>query len=312
MKVFSFAVTAVVVVLLSGVIADRVHAQGNTTVQLPTFGVAIDADGVLELKAFPDPDGRLHAARVDAARRALPGDVAKASPRRYVSLERLEQKIKANLLVGRPIDATMAHLAGLQRIEFVFLLPEDGGVVIAGPAEGWAPDAAGRPVGLTTERPTLQLDDLLVALRMFPPGGRDRPFVGCTIDPTPEGLQRLVEFQRQVPRTVPQRSRALVAHKLAAGSTKALGMANVRVFGVPTDSHFAQVLIEADYRMKLIGIGLQPPPVKMMTFIRAVTSARNGGLQRWWFTPNYDAVRITEDRLAMQLVGQGRAVAIGR
>ena len=28
-----------------------------TTVQLPTFGVAVDADGVLALKSFPDPGG---------------------------------------------------------------------------------------------------------------------------------------------------------------------------------------------------------------------------------------------------------------
>ncbi len=43
----------------------------------------------------------------------------------------------------------------------------------------------------------------------------------------------------------------------------------------------------------------------MAKFISSVRSARNATLQRWWFTPNYDCVRVTEDRLAMQLVGQG-------
>ena len=85
----------------------------------------------------------------------------------------------------------------------------------------------------------------------------------------------------------------------------ALGHADVRVFGIPADSSMARDMIEADYRMKLIGIGSQPPPVKMLTFVQALSSARNGGLQRWWFTPNYECVRISDDRLAMELVGQG-------
>jgi hypothetical protein len=86
---------------------------------------------------------------------------------------------------------------------------------------------------------------------------------------------------------------------------EALGMANVRLFGVPADTHFAGVLVEADYRMKLIGIGRESPPVRMVTFASSLRSAQQGGLQRWWFTPNYKCVRVSADRTAMQLVGQG-------
>ena len=32
-------------------------------------------------------------------------------------------------------------------------------------------------------------------------------------------------------------------------------------------THFAQVLVEADYRMKLIGIGLEQPPVRMVSYV---------------------------------------------
>jgi hypothetical protein len=35
-----------------------------------------------------------------------------------------------------------------------------------------------------------------------------------------------------------------------------------------------------------------------------LTSPRQGTLQRWWFTPDYDCVRLAADRLAMELVGQ--------
>ncbi len=36
-----------------------------------------------------------------------------------------------------------------------------------------------------------------------------------------------------------------------------LGMQVITVGGVPASTHFAQVMVEADYRMKLIGIGLE-------------------------------------------------------
>ena len=96
-----------------------------------------------------------------------------------------------------------------------------------------------------------------------------------------------------------------MAAKIAQGTRDSLGMANIRVFGISDKTHFAQVLIEADYRMKLIGIGLERPPVKMLTFSKALKRARSSSLQRWWFTPNYDCVKVTDDRLAMELVGQG-------
>lgn len=280
-------------------------AQSATVVQLPTFGVAVDAEGVLAVKEVRDPGGRLLAARLAAARRDLAADVAAPAKLRYVSLNRLEGAITKNVAAGKPIDDVMQNLAGLQRVQFVICLPESRDVLIAGPAEGWVDNGGGQTVGITTGRPTLRLEDLAVAMRMFPPGRADKPFVGCTIDPTPEGLQRLQQFQRQVPRTVANNAKGQVAAQLAAGMREALGMAKIRVFGAPADTHLAKVLIEADYRMKLIGIGLEKPPVKMVTFLAALRRANSGGLQRWWFTPNYDCVRVADDRLAMELVGRG-------
>ncbi|NIM07565.1 MAG: hypothetical protein GTO53_00005, partial [Planctomycetales bacterium] len=52
-------------------------------------------------------------------------------------------------------------------------------------------------------------------------------------------------------------------------------------------------------------IGLEPPPVKMTTFLSALRSPREGTLQRWWFQPDYDCLKITSDRLAVEIVGQG-------
>src|SRR5207253_10076640 len=77
--------------------------------------------------------------------------------------------------------------------------------------------------------------------------------------------------------------------------------------GSSPQTHFAQLLVEADYRMKLIGIGVEPPPVKMATYIdkASASDVSRSALQRWFFTPNYDCVRVAEDDLAMELVGQG-------
>jgi len=296
---------------LIGFSGDWAHAQPPvlpaTTVQLPTFGISIDADGVVEVKKFTD-DLRLEAERLRAARVGLPADLFKLAPLRKVSLRRLEQQLAADLKAGKT-DEVLLHLAGLRRVQFAFCYPaagdEPGDIVLAGPAEGWMKDAAGRSVGVTMGKPTLLLEDLAVALRAYPPGSRGRPFLGCTIDPRAESLARVQQFQRTIPRSVQPAQRNRVAQQVAQGLQQALGMADVRVFGISPRTHFAQVLIEADYRMKLIGIGAEPPPVKMATFLSALDSPKNGNLQRWWFTPDYDCLRVTEDRLGVELVGQG-------
>ena len=70
----------------------------------------------------------------------------------------------------------------------MFLYPDSGDIVIAGPAEGWFRDISGPVVGLTSGKPVLELQDLIVALRAYPPGQHQDPLIGCSIDPTPEGL----------------------------------------------------------------------------------------------------------------------------
>jgi hypothetical protein len=58
--------------------------------------------------------------------------------------------------------------------------------------------------------------------------------------------------------------------------------------------------------MKLIGIGLETPPVKLVSYVdRAMSSGSINALQRWFFMPDYQCVRQSEDKLAMELVGDG-------
>jgi hypothetical protein len=59
--------------------------------------------------------------------------------------------------------------------------------------------------------------------------------------------------------------------------------------------------------MKLIGIGLEKPGIKMASWTDR--SARSGGsrnaLQRWYFVPDYECLSVSEDELAAELVGNG-------
>jgi hypothetical protein len=277
---------------------------GNTIGGGATSGVAVDAEGVLRRVMVADPTGDLSRQRVQEAITRLDRDVAKRSPLRKVSLTRLERIMKQRLAEGRPIDDAMRHLAGITRLEYVFCYPESGDVVIAGPAEAWAEAPAGRMLGIESGRPVLELQDLIVAMRSFPPGAdRDKPFIYCSIDPTPDGLSRMQQFLQEFGRRATPNDTEFIVHQLR----DKLGLQVITVGGVSAKTHFAQVMVEADYRMKLIGIGLETPPVRLTSYVeRANPSqiARNA-LQRWYFVPEYQCVRVSEDALAMELVGEG-------
>lgn len=201
----------------------------------------------------------------------------------------------------------MRYLAGLQRVRYVFFYPDSRDIVIAGPAEGWMDDISGRIVGLTTGRPVVQLQDLVVALRAYPPGKNGVAMIGCSIDPTQEGLARMQAFLKSTGSNFMAGQEQMVAQYVTQNLPAALGMQVVSVIGVSPKTHFAQVLVEADYRMKLIGIGLERPPVKMVAFVDKVSPAQvsRNALFRWYFVPDYKCVRVTQDKQAMELVGDG-------
>jgi hypothetical protein len=270
-----------------------------------TSGVLVDADGVLQHVTVPDPTGELTRRRIQEAMTRLDSNVAKSSKLRKISLTRLEKLINERLAGGQPIDDVMQHLAGLTRLQYVFCYPESGDIVIAGPAEAWGVAPSGRKQGIQSGKPVLELQDLVVALRAFPPGAnRDKPLIYCSIDPTSEGLTRMQEFLRaygSAPRAFHD------TQFIVSNLQQSLGMQVITVGGVSPKTHFAQVLVEADYRMKLIGIGLENPPVRLKSYVeRANPSqvARNA-LQRWYFMPEYQCVKVSDDALAMQLVGDG-------
>jgi hypothetical protein len=260
-------------------------------------GIAIDADGLLSAKLTPEATDKLSLKRLEAAaKQNLSKDLNRWAPLRKVSLPRLEKFCRKFADDNKHVPHEPHFLAGLQRIDYVFVYPETGDLVIAGPAEGFAPNSVGRVVGITTGRPTLRLDDLLVALRAT----QEKQVIGCSIDPEPENLAEMVAASKQ------NNGAATVA---AIGQryqnlTRILGQQIVTVQGVPADTHFAQVLVEADYRMKLIAVGLEPSKVAGLKSALDLQRPGETLYQRWWFTPRYDALQTTADGHAFHFVGQ--------
>lgn len=300
--ILSLAVMALSLSGLSRALAQTDTSTNDTTNTTGVAGVVVDAEGVLRTRMFNDPSGQLLRQRIAAARATFDPKLTAYSKLRKVSLNRLEQVILEHQ--GTLTDE-MRYMAGLQRVRYVFYYPDSQDIVLAGPAEGWLPDLSGRVVGLTTRRPVVQLQDVVVALRTFSSGGKASVLISCSIDPTQEGLSAMQNFTRSIRLVGPPNANEV--RMIAEGVRTSLGLQMVNITGVSPMTHFAQVLVEADYRMKLIGIGLERPPVKFASYVERAKLgdiARNA-LQRWYFVPDYQCVRQSEDKLAMELVGDG-------
>src|SRR4051794_22470869 len=304
-----YALAALAIGLVSCLHGPRFVQAQNTVGGGATAGVAVDADGVLRRVLANDPTGELAQQRVQEAITKLDRNIAKPSKLRKVSLTRLEKVLKQCLTDGRGIDDAMQNLAGLTRVQYVFCYPQSGDVVIAGPAEAWAKAPNGRMLAIDSGRPVLQLEDLIVALRAFPAEDqKKKPIIYCSIDPTAEGLARMHDFLRQLGGRIGNPAQNPGEEQFVVNNLRErLGMQTITVGGISPKTHFAQVMVEADYRMKLIGIGLEQPPVRLASYVDRARPSQvaSNALQRWYFVPNYQCVRVSEDSLAMELVGDG-------
>lgn len=227
-------------------------------------------------------------------------DVREASNLRLVSLPRLEQHVQGLVAAGQPISDDVASMAGLTEVQFLFVFPETSDIVIGGPAGEWKTDEAGRTVGVSNGRPTLKFDDLVTLSRTFSSGGPG--FFMCSIDPKPEQVKAVQEYAARTklsPKNVGQ-----VTQKLE----DMLGLQNVIVQGVPEDSRVASVIVEADYQMKLIGIGEREGAKGMKSYFDLLSrSERRGAAMdalRWWMTVGYDSIQMSPDRQAFEFSGR--------
>jgi hypothetical protein len=205
---------------------------------------------------------------------------------------------------GKPVVDSMKNLGGLSKIQYVFVYPESQEIVIAGPAEGWQYNEYGMAVGTESGRPVLHLDDLVTVLRTFDNAGRQG--FGCSIDPKAEKIKELKKFAAASQAKGPLDSRSVRgwANKLG----QILGRQDITIYGVPTNSRVSRVLVEADYRMKLIGVGKLDGGSQVPDYFELLAKnpgAASGSVDalRWWMTMNYDEVLHDGDRNTFELRG---------
>ncbi len=261
-------------------------------------GVKIDTEGVLTKPEVSDMRELQQAWQQGLAE--VPADLNKWTDLRFVSLRQLEQQIREAHELGKPVPDSVRFLAGLQRVKYVLVYPESKDIVLAGPAEGWKVNQQGSVVGATTNRPVLNLDDLMVALRVGEQSNRTG--ISCSIDPTPEGLQRM----RQISGRLSARGGPQVA---ARQMEEAVGPQTITVTGVPATSHFARTIVAADFRMKRLAMAFEPAPIAgMPSFLDMIKNRRSGlndMMPRWWLAANYEPLRRDAEGLAWEIRGQG-------
>jgi Protein of unknown function (DUF1598) len=177
--------------------------------------------------------------------------------------------------------------------------------VLARPAGDWKVDVNGRMVSAAAGQPVVRLDDLLTLMRRGA-ATVDSHF-GCAINPREEALaktQAYLASSSQKPIQPGQRKKWL-------GELRdTVGVQDVQIWGVEPASRLARVLVEADYHMKLIGMGLADGVDGVESYLASVRLTANGSpppmsVLRWWFALNYDAIRTSPAEDAFELVGQG-------
>src|SRR5262249_15344210 len=50
-------------------------------------------------------------------------------------------------------------------------------------------------------------------------------------------------------------------------------------------------------------IGVEEPPVRMISYVDRATASSNSALERWYFIPDYNCARVAADKLGLELVG---------
>lgn len=263
-------------------------------------GVFVGAPAVSAAMMLALDNSRLETA-FDLARTANTNrDVRRESDFRLISLPRLEASIRHLQASGQPIPEDMAALAGITAVEFLFVFPDTGDIVIGGPAGNWSRDDAGRSLSTTSGQPTLQLDDLVTLSRTFSNGGRG--FFMCTIDPKPEQVRAVQQLAAST------RLSARNSRQFASQLEETLGLQNVTVMGVPQNSRVASVIVDADYQMKMIGIGRREGAKGMESYFDLAGRAERQGAAmdalRWWMTVGYEAIRTTPGKNAFEFTGR--------
>ncbi|MEX2027516.1 MAG: DUF1598 domain-containing protein [Pirellulaceae bacterium] len=291
--------------IVSTVAVDTWAESGGGQAEIRPFptGVLVNASESLKLlKSDGGPVEPLIRQRPPTVYVA-PTDPRRQVELRYVSLPRLEREIARCQAERQPLDLTMLTLAGLQRVEYVLLYPETGDLVLAGPAGDWRVDESGQILAAESGQPIVRLDDFLVLLRR----GLESPDsdFGCAITPRQESLAATQEYlNKSSARPIAPGRR----DDWLANLRGTLGKQDIEVFGIDRATRVAAVLVEADYHMKLIGMGIEEGVAGVTSYLEMLPASDGPApmsVLRWWFTMSYRAIAASADGNAYAILGQG-------
>jgi len=267
-------------------------------------GVYVDSEGTLKRIETLSNDSLLSGIHDSAKLVSEDQDLSSQSPLRKVSLTRLEKEAQLRWAVGRDPTDAMQNMAGIYEVKYLFIYPTTGEIVIAGPAGPWKANAEGRRVNISTGRPVLQLDDMVVLLRN---AIQDNGKFGCAITPKQQGLKAAQEYlDTTSAKPIHPRQR----DGWLEGLRDAVGQQDITVHGVSPRTRVGQIIVEADYHMKRIGMGLEDGTAGVPSYLEMVTIPPGGSpppmdVLRWWFTLDYRKINITQERDSFALQGPG-------
>lgn len=210
---------------------------------------------------------------------------------RVISLRKLDRALGWRVASGLRTTQEFEHLAGLSRIEYVFIDVANEDVLFAGPAAG-------------ERQATVQgfhLIDLALLIELL--NSRSSP-LGCSIDPTDEGI--LAAQQLLKPAGALKRL-AIDPQKFVGQMQDKIGPHHVRVFGMPANSPAAMALVAADEHMKQLGFGTAHTSVPIESYFDHLDKQADVPAQsliRWWFTFANEPIRANEQQTLFQLPTQ--------
>jgi len=260
-------------------------------------GVSIDADGVVAVASI-EARHQLREHYLKDFKPAAP-ELNQPVEIRKISLRAIEEAVaKTDKQTTYYLPDEIRFLAGIQRIQYIFVYPDANDIVLAGPGEGWKLDENGNYVGVTTGRPVLRLEDLMVAFRSVHDARQGG--ISASIDPSEQGRQKYHQLMRSVSR---------FTSETAAAIEKAMGPQKITITGVPDTSRFARMLFCSDYHMKRIAMKLDASPVKglpsYVDMLKQGRSTPTNIMPRWWLACNYEPLAKSPDGLGWEIRGQG-------
>lgn len=216
---------------------------------------------------------------------------------RAVSLRVLQQRASECVAQGNcPVEIT--NLCGLKRLH------------------GFVIDTVGHDVILLGQvklkAPSLRLDDMVVALRNI--WGRYDSIVGnvqyhsppgCSIDPEEDILRQLNEVVSRLDSSDEEMDEAIMRwHRICRQEQR------VSVLGIPHNTRFAKVMVDADYFMKRLVDGSETAGLKDLRslmdmyfdmakeeLVKHQRVPALSSLNRFWFTPGENTYRTSGDAI---------------